>query len=187
MVMRPRTRKLALTAHVTSSVGWLGAVACFVALSTIPLVHDDVLVVRAAYLAMEAAAWYVLVPLSIASLATGLLQSLGTPWGLFRHYWVIAKLTINVFATVVLVLYTETLGYFADEARAQTAGSGDLGVLRNPSPLLHAGAALLLLVIATGLSIYKPKGMTRHGQRRPRRAGSAEHDTTVARPPATVP
>jgi hypothetical protein len=33
MAMTPRLRKFALTAHVTSSVGWLGAVAAFLALA----------------------------------------------------------------------------------------------------------------------------------------------------------
>jgi hypothetical protein len=55
--------------------------------------------------------WFVLVPLSLASLLTGLVQSLGTPWGLFRHYWVLFKLLINVLATIVLLMYMQTLTY----------------------------------------------------------------------------
>jgi hypothetical protein len=31
--------------------------------------------------------------------------------------------------------------------------------------VLHAAAALLLLLVATTLAIYKPRGMTRYGQR----------------------
>lgn len=179
MVMAPRLRKLALTAHVTASVGWLGAVACFIALSVIGLVSQDVQVVRAVYLAMEAAGWYVIVPLSIGSLATGLLQSLGTPWGLFRHYWILAKLAINVFATAVLVLYMQTLGHLADEARAQPLPSDRLGDLRNPSPVLHAAVALVLLLLATALSVYKPRGTTRYGQRSLQQgARPSEHGAT---------
>jgi hypothetical protein len=44
--------------------------------------------------------------------------------------------------------------------------SADLGVLRYPSPVLHAGAALLLLLVATTLSVYKSRGMTRYGWRK---------------------
>jgi hypothetical protein len=165
MTMTPRLRKFALTAHVTSSVGWLGAVAVFLALAVAGLTSQDAQTVRAAYLTMDWAGWFVLVPFSLASLLTGLVQSLGTTWGLFRHYWVLAKLLINVFATFVLLMYTQTLGALADVA-AETTSSGDLGVLRSPSPLLHAAAALLLLLVATMLAVYKPRGMTPYGRRK---------------------
>jgi hypothetical protein len=85
---------------------------------------------------------------------------------LFRHYWVLAKLLINVFATIVLLLYMETLTSLADVAAETTLASDDLGVLRSPSPVLHAGAALLLLLVATTLAVYKPPGMTPYGQRK---------------------
>jgi hypothetical protein len=163
--MGPRLRKLALTAHVTSSVGWLGAVAGFLALAVAGLTSQDAGTVRAAYLAMELMGWFVLVPLALASLLTGLVQSVGTQWGLFRHYWVVFKLLINLFATIVLLLYTQTLSSLADVAET-TFSSDDLGVLRSPSPVLHAGAALLLLLVATTLALYKPRGLTPYGQRR---------------------
>jgi hypothetical protein len=166
MTMAPRLRKLALTAHVTSSVGWLGAVVVFLALSVASLTSRDAETVRGAYLVMELTGRVVLVPLSLASLLTGLISSLGTIWGLFRHYWVLFKLLINVVATIVLLLYVQTLDYLADVAAATTLSSGDLRELRNSSPMLHAGAALLLLLVATTLAIYKPRGMTRYGQRK---------------------
>ncbi len=167
--MTPGLRKLALTAHVTSSVGWLGAVACFLALAVAALASQDAQVVRAAHLMMQPAGWFVLVPLSIASLVTGLVQSLGTRWGLFRHYWVVVKLLINVVATVVLLLYMQSVGDLADVA----SSGGDLGRLRDPSSVIHAGAALVLLLVATTLSVYKPAGMTRYGQRKLRAQATA--------------
>ena len=163
MTARPRLRKFVLTAHVTSSVGWLGAVAVFLALGVVCLTSQDGQVVRAVYLAMEPAGWLVLVPLALASLLTGLIQSLGTKWGLFRHYWVVVKLVINVVAIIVLLAYTQTLGYLAEVA-AQS--SVDLGALRSPSPLIHAALGILLLLVAATLSVYKPRGMTRYGQRK---------------------
>src|SRR5829696_3094775 len=98
----PSLRKLALTAHVAASVGWLGAVAAFLALAIVGLSSDDPQTVRGAYLVMEPAAKMILVPLAVASLATGLVQGLLTPWGMVRHYWVVFKLVITVFATAVL-------------------------------------------------------------------------------------
>jgi hypothetical protein len=105
----------------------------------------------------------------LASLVTGLVCSLGSTWGLCRHYWVLFKLVINVVATIVLLLYTQTLDSLADAAAAATLLGNDLRGLRNPSPTLHAVAALLLLLVATTLAIYKPRGMTPYGQRKQHR------------------
>ena len=109
MTMSPSLRRPALTAHVTSTVGWLGAIAGFVALALAALTSTDIQLVRSAYLAMELTGWYVLVPLCVASLATGLIMSVGTPWGLFRHYWVLVKFVITILAAVILFMYTQTL------------------------------------------------------------------------------
>lgn len=163
--MTPWARKLALTAHVAASVGWLGAVAAFLGLGVIGLTSQDAETVRGVYLVMEVAAWLVLVPLAIASLATGLIQSLGTSWGLFRHYWVVFKLVINVLSTVVLLLYMTTFRSMADVAADRRA---DLDAVRSVSPVLHAGLAFILLLAATTLAIYKPHGLTPYGQRKER-------------------
>jgi hypothetical protein len=177
MVMAPRLRKLTLTAHVVSSVGWLGAVAAALGLGIAALTSQDPQLVRGVYLALEAMAWFVLVPLALASLLTGLVQSLGTNWGLFRHYWVVIKLAINVVASVVLLLYTQTLGFFADVAAQPDAG---LAELRSPSAAIHSGAALLLLIAAAALSVYKPRGMTRYGWRRQRELRNRARDAPAA-------
>jgi hypothetical protein len=163
MTMTPRARKFALTAHVTSSVGWLGAVVVFLALAVVGLTSQDAQTVRGAYLVMEPAAWFVLIPLAFASLLTGIVQGLGTTWGLFRHYWVLFKLLIAVFATIVLLIYMETFSFMAGVAADPGA---DLGVVRNASPGLHAALALLVLLVATVLAVYKPRGMTPYGRRK---------------------
>ena len=165
MAMSTRLRKFALTAHVTSSVGWVGAAAVFLALAVVGLRSDDAQTVRGAYLVMEPAARFVLVPLASASLLTGLVQSLGTTWGLFRHYWVVFKLLITVFATIVLLAYMET---FRTVSRVAADPTVDLDVVRNASPALHAAVALLLLLVATVLGVYKRRGMTRYGRRKQR-------------------
>jgi hypothetical protein len=173
MIMPPRLRKFALTAHVTSSVGWLGAVAAFLALAVVGLSSQDAQTVRGAYLVMEPAARLVLVPLAFASLITGFVMSLGTTWGLFRHYWVLFKLLINVFATVVLLIYMQTFDVMADVAADPSA---DLALVRNASPMIHSLLALLVLLVATVLAVHKPRGMTRYGRRMQREA------STTARP-----
>lgn len=166
-MMSPGVRKLALTAHVTSSVGWLGAVASFLALALAGLTTRDAQLVRAAYLAMELTTWFVIVPLSVASLVTGLVQSLGSAWGLFRHYWVVVKLLLTVLATLILLVHTQPISYVADVAASTTLSSTDLGRVRIQL-VADAGAALVVLLGATVLSIYKPRGLTRYGWRRER-------------------
>lgn len=101
--MTPRFRKFALTAHITSSVGWLGAVVAYLALATAGLISHDVLIVRAAYLSMELIGWFIIVPFSFAALLSGLVQSLGTQWGLFRYYWILVKFLLTIGATTVLL------------------------------------------------------------------------------------
>lgn len=162
MTMKPGLRKFVLTAHVTSSVGWLGAVVGFLALVVAALTSQDAQTVRAAWIAIELTGWFAIVPLALASLLTGLVMSLGTPWGLFRHYWVLFKLLLTILATIVLLLNMQTVSFLAGVA-AET-GSADLGGLRGE--LLHAGGGLLVLLVNTILSVYKPRGMTRYGWRK---------------------
>ncbi|HZI62533.1 MAG TPA: hypothetical protein VFD62_17595 [Pyrinomonadaceae bacterium] len=163
--MSPSLRRLALTAHITSTLGWLGAIVGFLALAIAARTSPDVELVRGAYLAMELTGWYVLVPLCIASLVTGLIMSLGTPWGLFRHYWVLVKFVITVLAAVILFMYTQTLEQLGATARDTTL---TIDALRNGSPVLHSGLAVLALLVNTTLSVYKPRGMTKHGRRKQR-------------------
>ncbi|MEU9109928.1 hypothetical protein AB0D54_37510 [Streptomyces xanthophaeus] len=163
----PRLRKLALTLHVTSSVGWLGAVAAFLALAVAGLTSSSLQTVRGAYLAMDVVGWYVIVPFSIACLLTGLGQSLGTVWGLVRHYWVIAKLLITVVATLLLLVHMQPVGHLADAAARAALAGGELQGMRIQL-IADAAAALLVLLTAAALSVFKPRGVTRYGRRRQR-------------------
>jgi uncharacterized membrane protein len=165
MMMRSSLRKLVLSTHVTVSVGWLGGVAGFLTLAIAGLHSDDTERVRAAYLAMELIGWSIIVPLSIASLLTGIVQSLGTAWGLFRHYWVLIKLVLTVGATLLLLLHMQPVTYVAAVAAKTTLSSTDLRSVRLQL-VFDAGAALVVLLTATALSIYKPRGLTRYGRRR---------------------
>ncbi|MFH5227559.1 DUF2269 domain-containing protein [Antrihabitans spumae] len=158
--MTPRLRKFALASHVAVSVGWLGAVVAFLGLAIIGLTSQSPQTVRGSYLVMEPVALFVLVPLAFASLLTGIIESLGTAWGLIRHYWVLFKLLINLVATAILLMYTQTVSVMAGIAADTTT---DLDAVRNPSPLVHTLLALLMLLAANALAVFKPRGMTRYG------------------------
>lgn len=167
MAMNPRLRKFALTAHITASVGWLGAVAAFLALAIAGLTSRDAELVRSVYLVMGLTGWFVIVPLCFASLLTGVVSSLGTVWGLVRYYWVLAKLLITVLATLVLLVHMQPISYIAGVAAKTTLSSADFQGLRTQL-VVQSGAALLVLIVATALSVYKPQGRTRYGQRKQR-------------------
>lgn len=162
--MSPSLRKFLLTAHVTSTLGWLGSAAAFLTLAVAGLVEEDAQMVRAAYLAAEPITRFAIVPLALASVLTGIVQSLGTPWGLFRHYWVLFKLVLTVLATIILLEYTQTVSFFADRAANQDAA--DLGGLA--SFVLHSAGGVVLLLVTTVLAVYKPQGLTPYGQRKQR-------------------
>ena len=162
--MTPGLRKFALTGHVVFSVGWLGSIAAFLALAVAALTSGDAQIVRANYLAMDLTARLVIVPLAFASLFTGLIQSWGTPWGLFRHYWVLAKLLLTLFATIVLLGKMELIDYAARLAAETVLPNADLRAA-GIELAVHAAGGLLVLLVPTVLSIYKPWGLTPHGRR----------------------
>src|SRR5919199_6296019 len=116
MVLAPQVRRFALTAHVVSSVGWLGAVVGFLALAIAGLASQDAQLVRAVYLAAGLIARFVILPLCLASLLTGLVQGLGTKWGLFQHYWVVVKLAVTAVSTVVLLVHLQPITSMAQVA-----------------------------------------------------------------------
>src|SRR5262245_43634336 len=176
MTMALPLRKLALTAHVTSSVGWLGSVAAFLTLAIAGLTSQDAQMVRAAYLSMELTTWFVIVPLAFASLLSGLVVSVGTKWGLFRHYWVLVKFMLTILATMLLLVHTQPIGLLASAARETTLSGGDVGRLKIQL-VGDAGAALLALLVNVTLSVYKPRGLTAYGRRK------QDEQRTVAAPP----
>jgi hypothetical protein len=180
MTLRPNLRKFVRTAHVIITVGWLGTVAAFLALAIVGLNNQDMQIVRATYVAMDLIARYVIVPLSILPLLlTGPLLSLGTPWGLFRHYWIVVKVVINILSTLILLVHMQPIAYLARVSAEGTLSSDDRGV--QIQLVVAAGAGLLALLVATALAVYKPRGMTAYGWRKQyeERTGSSAEDTAI--------
>jgi hypothetical protein len=171
MNLNPPLRKLALLAHLTLGVGWIGAVGAFVALAVIGVKSTDDGSVRASFVAMNLIARWVIVPFAIGALISGLVSALGTRWGLFRHYWVLIKLVLTVVALNVLVVQLapiQALATLAADASATVVGLADA-----KRPLLHSVGGIAVLLIVQVLGIYKPKGMTRYGWRMEREEASS--------------
>ena len=165
MIMTSSLRKFSLTTHVTLSVGLLGSVAVFLALALTGLNTQDSQTIRAVYLSMDLTARFVIVPLAFASLLTGIVQSLGTSWGLFRHYWVVAKLLLTAFATAILMIKMELIGHAASLAAEAILPRTDLRGI-GTELALHAAGGLMVLLVPAVLSVYKPRGLTSYGRRK---------------------
>ena len=160
MTVGPRARKTLLFAHVATSVGWLGAVLAYVGLDVTAATSQDVQLVRGAYLAMDVTISTAIVPLAIATVVLGLLTAWNSPWGVLRHYWVLAKLLPTLVATAVLLLETQTIQALADTA----VMVNDPRELSGTLP--HSIGGSIVLLVVTALSMFKPKGLTRYGWRR---------------------
>ena len=160
MMFAPPLRRFMLWVHVITSVDFPGAVGGFLALAIIGATTADTSVMRGVYVAMSIVTWDVIVPLAFASLILGIVQSLGTPWGLFRFYWIIVKLVLTLIATLVLMLQTGTVSALA--VAALTGDVSNLGQARL-TMVVHGAGGLLILIVIIALSIYKPRGMTRYG------------------------
>ena len=173
--MTSRLRKFALVAHIVFSVGWLGAIVPYLALAIAGLTSHDAQTMRAAYLAMELIGWYVIVPLGLAAWLSGLVQSLGTPWGLLRHWWVVMKFLLTSVAVAILLEHMRDVSRVAKEA---TLSSGNF----RPE-LIHAGGGLVVLLTITLLAVFKPWGKTAYGQRRASEACAARGETPLVREP----
>lgn len=159
MKLSPPLRKLTLTLHVVLSLGWLGAVVAYVSLAITGVTGTDVERVRGAFLSMELVGWRVIVPLSVAGLASGLVMSATTEWGFFRHYWVIAKLAMTAVGTGILLAHMPRVSEMARMAE-RALPLADASMLPKQL-LLHAAGGLVLLVVIATISVFKPWGKTR--------------------------
>ena len=162
MKMSRRLRKVALAVHLTVSIGWVGAVFAYLALGVAAVNSEEESTIRGAWIAMEVIGWWIIVPLALASLLTGVLMALGTKWGLLRYYWVLISFVLTTFATTILLLHMPDVSTVADRARA--ASGAELHGLGGD--LFHAGVGLAVLLAVLALNIAKPPGLTRYGWRR---------------------
>jgi hypothetical protein len=172
MSLPPPIRKTILVTHVGTSVGWLGALTGYLALDLTTAVSTDIATVRGAYIGMDLLVRYAIVPLALASVLVGIVNALGTPWGLLRHYWVLVKLILTLGALGVLLEKAPMVEYLANVAKS----SPDPRQLSDT--LEHSVGGLIILGTTLILSVFKPRGLTRYGWRKQRvvRAASTHAD-----------
>jgi hypothetical protein len=171
--MAPGLRKFVLIVHLTSSVGWIGAVIAYLALGVAAVTSQDTQTIHAAWIAMEVIGWWAIVPLAVAALVTGVVMALGTPWGLFRHYWVLISLILTVVCTAVLLLHMPSVSATAAMVRGtDSSGHGAMG-----GDLFHPSVGLFVLLVIAVLNVFKPQGLTPYGWRaQQERRRALQHD-----------
>lgn len=157
-------RRLALTAHILSSVGWMGALLVYLIVAVAAMMDASGPMIPAIWPIFELMGDRALVPLAAASLVTGVIMGMSTKWGLFRHYWVIFKLVLTTTAAAVLLKHMDLVGAVTRIARRDPAHPALFGAV--PGEIVHAAGGLLVPLTALILSVYKPRGITAYGQRR---------------------
>ncbi|WP_419994956.1 hypothetical protein [Streptomyces boninensis] len=159
--MRPATRKLVLTLHVIASVGLLGEVWALTSLNVYVTTSADADMAHTAYELMTVLTYTGGIPLSLTALATGVLLGLGTKWGVLRHVWTAGKLLLNL--SVIII----GAALFQPEALAAAYENDTLTSGQQWRNVTAVTVQLIMLLTATALTIYKPKGRLLGGARRP--------------------
>lgn len=167
--------KLLLAAHVVVSGAWLGIAVAKIVLGVAAATSNAPAASRPLYLSMEAVN-VAFPPTAIATLVTGVLLSLGTKWGLLEYYWVATKLALTVGVVVTGIGLVDRLIQWS--ISGPSVGDGTiLGAASTPAALLISlsAAHVLMLGVATVLSVYKPLGRTPFGRRKSPRPSQGEN------------
>ena len=162
--LSPQLRRLVLAAHVLVAGGWFGIVVAKLVLEVTAATTRDQEIPRAAYMLIQVLDRAMFPPVAVGTLLTGVILSVGTAWGLFQHYWIVAKLALTVGVILSGVLF---VGAWVQQAIATASGPAADTVARSDvgsAPLLlicTAVAHLFMLGAATVISVYKPWGRIR--------------------------
>lgn len=162
----PTARKTVLAVHVIASVSWIGASLCLVTLALTGRFASDAKVSTGAYVATNVITSNVTVPVSLATLVTGLLIAMGTKWGLFRHWWVLVSLLATALMTGLVFFALDPLtseiarrALAADGSVPTADAVGNLGV----SAIVAPCVATVALSAIAALNVFKPRGRVRSG------------------------
>jgi hypothetical protein len=157
----PTTYKVLLTSHILVSVAWLGVALSKFVLALVAATTSSPDSARALYSAMEVLN-VVFPPLVIATLASGVVLTLGTRWGLLDYYWALTKLGLSVAVFTSGAQFSSSLAQQSIAALAGATPARDSA----PGDLLLAlfAAHTLMLGVATVVSVFKPWGLTWFGR-----------------------
>lgn len=154
------SRRVLVVFHVVASVGWLGVTLGLLALAVAGVTSDSPAETEAAFRSMKVFGDWLIIPLSLSALVTGLVLALGTPWGLARHRWVLTKFWLTL-ATAALSAFSLRAGI--NEVAAQAAAGEE--VANKANVIIPPAVSLATYVFITAISVLKPWGPTGRGRR----------------------
>jgi hypothetical protein len=140
-------RKLLVALHVVTSIGWMGQALALFTLIMYGLSSGDR---RSAYQMATVIDEHLLASLCNAAAFTGIMLAALTPWGFFRHWWVLVK-----FAITLTQLYS---GIFVLSPNLAAATDAAVQGRDRPVGALAAGSLLMASAIAfqAWVSLAKP-------------------------------
>jgi hypothetical protein len=157
-------RKFLVFIHITTSVAWLGAVIAYLCIAVVGLRNSDDKRMVGSLQNMVLIGDDVLIPLSIGAFASGVVVSLTGPWGIVRHWWITITLLLAAVSVLILEKHMTTVTFID---KAASSGSLSLKALSHMRGELskHPAGGLIILLIASALSVYKPPGLTPYGKK----------------------
>ncbi len=152
-------QKLLKVFHLITASLWLSSV---IALALLPIISsptatgDEIYMYNLTYHFID---MFILTPAALVTLITGLIYSLFTTWGFFRHGWIVYKWIVSLLIIITGTFYfgpmvTELLE-IADTKRI--AALQDQYYMQGHTVGLYAAIVnTSLLVVAVIVSVYKP-------------------------------
>lgn len=156
-------RKSVMVLHAVAGIGWMGVDIALLALLITARTTTNPALVVSGFNAIGIIVPVAVPPLSLLILLTGILQGLGTPWGLVRYWWVLVKLILSLMMTVLVFVSLlpgiREMIVLADTTVSADALRASLGSLPN-TLMFPPIVSFLMLGTAAILSIFKPWGRT---------------------------
>jgi uncharacterized membrane protein len=156
-------RKSLVLIHITTSVAWLGAVIAYLCIAVVGLRTSDSVLVANSLHNMVLIGDDVLIPLSLTAFASGIVVSLAGPWGLVRHWWVTIKLLLTAVSALILEKHMTNVFLVAKAASHGALTQRMLSHVRGEF-IKHPAGGLVILLVASALSVFKPRGLTPYGK-----------------------
>jgi len=152
-----RLRKTVLVGHIVASGAWLGMDAVLGILVVTAVVTPDAGITAVAAASIALFATWPLVIAGALALATGVVLGLGSKYGLFRYWWVLVKLVLNiVLVSLMIGVLVPDVQALSDSAREALVAGTDASVSAQMLyPPIVSSTALL---VAMTLSVFKPWG-----------------------------
>ncbi|WP_405861230.1 DUF2269 domain-containing protein [Streptomyces sp. NBC_00090] len=177
MRLKRPARRATLVVHVVSAASWLGLALGLLALGITAATTESAPVLEASVRSMKTMVDWLVFPVALLTLLTGLLMALASNWGLARHRWIYTKfwLTLAMIAGTFFGFRDAIVNTYTDvTAGHPLADAGDV--------LLGPMVSLASYVFMMTISILKPWGLTKHGRKQRAVSRRAVDEAAVRQP-----